>query len=236
MRFCYILIKLYNIEKEVYNRKMKKFALLVVAIVAAVVFTGMVEGEEVIPPNPMGFIGSWHPVPECGQCHVSLLSEEALVAKLGSCNCHREEYTSAGVIDGDKIRKDAHGTMVCIDCHVGSGIATSGDELPCDELHRLHSAVFCQACHDEGMNISIPVSINCDLCHLGDAHAIHGNNTSDLCVSCHGSFGIEYKEKGYVLIGGVPKAQESEEVTYPTITNILKAVINLISGSEEGGT
>jgi hypothetical protein len=214
---------------------MKLFALLVVVIFVTVGFIGMGGGEEVIPPNPTGFIGDWHPAPECGQCHVSLLSKEALLAKLGSCNCHREEYTSAGLIDGDKIRKNAHGSMVCIDCHVGSGIATSGGELPCDDLHRLHSPVYCQACHDEGVNILIPASGNCNLCHRGDAHAIHGNNTGNLCVSCHGSFGIEYKAKGYLLIDGVPVEQEAEEMTYPTITNIFKAILNLIKGPEDGG-
>jgi hypothetical protein len=214
---------------------MKIFTLLVVVIVAGVVFSGMGGGEEVIPPNPTGFIGSWHPVPECGQCHVSLLSEEALRAKLGSCNCHREAYTSAGAIDRDKIRKNAHGNMVCIDCHVGAGIASSGEGLPRDDLHRLHSPVYCQACHEEGAKISIPESGDCDFCHLGDAHAIHGNNTGNLCVSCHGSFGLDYKEKGYQLVGGVPMEQGSEEMTYPTITNIFKAVINLITGPEKEG-
>ncbi|HID20568.1 MAG TPA: hypothetical protein EYP28_06510 [Methanophagales archaeon] len=212
---------------------MKIFALLVVVILVAIVSIGIGEGEEVIPPNPGRFIGSWHPAPECGPCHTSLLSEDAVNEKLGNCKCHREAYTSNERIDGDKIRKTAHGVKVCIDCHIGSGIGVSKGELPGEDLHRLHRQVDCQACHDEGASLLIPSSGNCDLCHSGDSHSIHGDMTGNLCVACHGSFGIEYKEKGYILIEGVPK--KPEEVTYPTITNMLKAIIKFIFEPKEGG-
>jgi len=210
--------------------KLKLFAFLVMVIFVAALSIGMGEGDrasEVIPPNPRGFIGTWHPVPECGQCHVSLLSEGALRAKLGSCKCHKEAYTTAGAIDMDKIRTVAHGSKTCIDCHIGSGIVTSAEETPCDEIHRVHVSVDCQACHDERESLTIPDG-NCDFCHLGDAHSVHGNKMGDLCVACHGSFGIKYKEEGYQLKEGVPVEKKKEEISYPTISNILKALMELI--------
>lgn len=213
--------------------KIKLFALLVMVILVVAVSISIGGGDrnrtiEVIPPNPRGFIGTWHPAPECGQCHVSLLSEGALRAKLGSCECHRETYTSAGAIDMEKIRKNAHGVKVCIDCHIGSGIATGVEEVPCDEIHRPHVRVDCQACHGERESITIPETGNCDSCHLGDAHSVHGNKTGSLCVACHGSFGIKYKAEGYQMKEGVPVEKKPEEITYPTILNILKALKKII--------
>jgi len=212
--------------------KLKLLALLVVVILIATVSISISEGErdkEVIPPNTAGFLsGGWHPAPECIQCHVSLLSEGALRAKLGNCQCHQVAYSSGGKIDNEKIRKSAHGVTVCIDCHIGSGIATSAEEIPCDKIHRPHVRVECQECHDERENIMIPESGSCDSCHPGDAHSVHGNETGNLCVACHGSFGIKYKEKGYQMKEGVPMEKKPEEITYPTIYNILKEFIGYI--------
>ena len=208
--------------------KLKLFALLVLAILAATVSTGLGEGDEdVIPPNPMDFIGSWHPVPECGQCHVSLLSDGALRAKLGSCRCHDDVYTTAGKIDMGKIRTVAHGSMTCIDCHVGSGIVTSAEEISRDEIHCVHVEVDCLACHEDSDQPTIP-DANCDFCHRGDAHTVHADKTSSLCVACHGSFGIKYKEEGYQLKEGEFVVEEPEEVKYPTILNMLKAIVNFV--------
>ncbi len=216
-------------------QRIKLFAVLVtMVILVAAVSISIGEGDrasEEIPPNTAGFLGGgWHPAPECVQCHVSLLSEGGLRAKLGNCKCHGDAYTSGGAIDMDKIRKNAHGVTICIDCHVGSGIVTSAEEIPCDEFHRAHVRVDCQACHSERESVAIPGSGSCDSCHLGDAHSIHGNKTGDLCVVCHGSFGIKYKEEGYQLKEGVPaeKKTEEEEMTYPTISNILKALIKSV--------
>jgi hypothetical protein len=212
--------------------KPKLLALLLMGILVAAVSISMGEGDrasEVVPPNTARFLaGEWHPAPECIQCHVSLLSEGTLRAKLGSCECHREAYTSDGKIDNEKIRKNAHGVTVCTDCHVGSGIATDAGEIPCDEIHRPHVRVDCQACHGERDCIAIPETGNCDFCHLGDAHSVHGNKTGDLCVACHGSFGIKYKAEGYQLKEGVPVEKKPEEIIYPTISNILKAIIKFI--------
>ncbi|MBA7516314.1 hypothetical protein ES705_08361 [subsurface metagenome] len=210
--------------------ELKLFAVLVIVILVVAVSISIGEGDsEAIPPNTVGFLGGgWHPAPECIQCHVSLLSEGALRAKLGSCECHRETYTSGGKIDNEKIRENAHGIKACIDCHIGSGIATSAGEVPSDEIHRPHVSLDCQACHGERESITIPEKGNCDFCHLGDAHFVHGNKTGDLCVVCHGSFGLKYKEVGYQMKEGVPVEKKPEEVTYPTISNILKAVIELI--------
>jgi hypothetical protein len=216
--------------------KLKPFALLAVVILVAVVSTGIGEGDsEVIPPNTAGFLGGgWHPAPECIQCHVSLLSDGALRAKLGSCECHRETYTSGGKIDNEKIREKAHGIKACVDCHIGSGIAASAGEIPCDELHRPHVSVDCQECHGKRESITIPENVNCDFCHSGDAHFVHGNKTGNLCVVCHGSFGIKYKGEGYQMKEeGVLVEKKPEEVTHPTIYNILKAVIELVFKQEE---
>ena len=210
--------------------KIKLFALLAMLILIVAVSAGWGERDravEVIPPNPRGFIGSWHPAPECGQCHVSLLSETALRAKLGSCKCHKEAYTTEGNIDIEKIRKNAHGSKVCVDCHIGSGITTSAGVIPCDELHRVHVSVDCQACHGERESITIPDG-NCNSCHLGDAHSVHGNKTGSLCVACHGSFGVKYKEEGYQIKEGVPVEKKTEEVNYPTILNILKVLNKIV--------
>jgi len=221
--------------------KIKLFAVLGMAILIAAVSASIGmgeedENEEVIPPNTAGFLGGgWHPAPECIQCHVSLLSEGALRAKLGSCECHRNIYTSGGDIDMGKIRQNAHGVPVCIDCHIGSGMITSEDAIPCDEVHRPHVEIDCQACHGENENIIIPESGNCDSCHSADAHAAHGNKTGDLCVACHGSFGVKYKEEGYQLIEGVPISNAPEEMTYPTISNILRALINVMFEPKEEG-
>jgi hypothetical protein len=219
----------------------KLFAVLVtMVILVAAVSISIGEGDrasEVIPPNPSGFLGGgrgWHPAPECVQCHVSLLSDGALRAKLGNCKCHGGAYTSGGAIDMDKIRKDAHGVTVCIDCHIGSGIAISAGEIPCDEIHRLHVRVDCQACHGKRESLTIPDG-NCDFCHIGDAHSVHGNKMGDLCVVCHGPFGIEYKEGGYQMKEGELVEKKTEEMTYPTISNILKALIKFIFKPEEGG-
>ncbi len=202
---------------------MKLLALLAVVVLMAVSIGA--GGEEAIPPNTAGFLaGGWHPAPECVQCHVSLLSDSALRAKLGSCQCHGAAYTTGGNIDMDKIREKAHGVEVCIDCHIGSGIATGTG----DRIHRPHSHVECQRCHGERANIAIPENGSCNYCHPGDAHSVHGNKTGDLCVVCHGSFGIKYKEKGYEMKEGVPVEKKPEEITYPTILNILKAFRRLL--------
>ncbi len=217
--------------------KHKLFALLALVIFVAAVSVSIGKEDrasEVIPPNPKGFIGSWHPAPECGQCHVSLLSDRQLRAKLGSCNCHREAYTSAGAIDMDKIRKNAHGIKVCVDCHMGTGIANITQEIPCDEYHKIHQDTDCQDCHGKKEEISIPESEECDSCHSGNPHTVHGNRTGEMCVICHGPYGIEYKEEGYQLIEGVPK-KKTGEMTYPTISNILKALIKFILKTKEGG-
>ncbi len=211
--------------------ELKLFALFVIVILVVAVSIGIGEGDsdsEVIPPNTAGFLGGgWHPAPECIQCHVSLLSEGALRAKLGSCECHRETYTSGGKIDNEKIRKNAHGVTVCIDCHIGTGLVST-QAIACDELHRVHEDVDCQACHGERLSIAIPETDNCDFCHRGDAHFVHGNKTGNLCVACHGSFGMQYKAEGYQIKEGVPVEKKPEETTYPTIFNILKALIERI--------
>jgi len=215
--------------------QIKLFAVFAMAILVAAVSISIGEGDrgsEVIPPNPKGFIGSWHPAPECGQCHVSLLSDKGLHAKLGACQCHRESYTTSGGIDMEKIRKNAHGVTVCIDCHIGSG---SVEGTPGDKIHRPHVRVDCQACHGKRESIMIPETGNCDFCHLGDAHSVHGNKTGNLCVVCHGSFGIKYKEERYQLKEGVFVEKKTEEMTYPTISNILKALIEVIFKPKEGG-
>lgn len=213
--------------------KIKLFALFVMVFLVAAApspCTGDRESEsEVVPPNPMGFIGSWHPVPECGQCHVTLLSDGELRAKLGSCKCHKEAYTSGGNIDMGKIRTVAHGSKICVDCHIGSGMLTSAGEIPCDDIHRVHDGgVDCQACHGEEDDPLIPETGNCNFCHLGDGHSIHGQKTGDLCVSCHGAFGSEYKEAGYQMVEGVPVVIEEEMVKHPTILNTLKALIRFV--------
>ncbi len=211
--------------------ELKLFALFVIVILIVAVSIGICERDsdsEVIPPNTAGFLGGgWHPAPECIQCHVSLLSEGALRAKFGSCECHRETYTSGGKIDNEKIRKNAHGVMVCIDCHIGTGMVST-QAIACDELHRVHEDVDCQTCHGERLSIAIPETDNCDFCHRGDAHFVHGNKTGNLCVACHGSFGIQYKAEGYQIKEGVPAEKKPEETTYPTISNILKALIEHI--------
>ena len=210
--------------------KLKLFALFAMVSLIATATIGICEGgrdKEVIPPNTAGFLsGGWHPAPECVQCHVSLLSEDTLRAKLGSCQCHGKAYTTGGKIDREEIRKKAHGVKVCIDCHVGTGIATG--EITSKGIHRVHVSVDCQACHGERENVTIPEKRNCDSCHPGDAHSVHGNKTGDLCVVCHGSFGIKYKEEGYQLKEGVPVEKKREEISYPTISNILKALTELI--------
>ena len=204
--------------------------LVMVLLIAAV--SGVCKGdEEVIPPNTVGFLGGgWHPADECKQCHVSLLSKDALRAKLGSCECHREAYTTGGKIDGGKIREKAHGIPVCIDCHIGSGIVTRAGNISCDDVHRPHMLVACQDCHSERESIVIPETGSCDSssCHPGDAHSTHGNKTGDLCVACHGSFGLKYKEEGYQLEEGVPVEKKPEEATYPTISHIVKGLIGTI--------
>jgi len=210
--------------------------------------------QEVIPPNSKNFIGSWHPVPECGQCHVSLLSEKALQSKLGSCKCHDKDYTTGGVVDREKIRRLAHGEKTCVDCHIGSGTvaraagttgtadesAGAGAEIPCDEIHRVHLSVECQACHggEKEKKPTIPKTANCNSCHLGDAHSIHGDKIGSLCVACHGSFGLKYKEEGYKMKEGVlvpARVGREEEEKYPTILNILKSLkACILTGKGEG--
>jgi hypothetical protein len=211
--------------------KIELFALLVMAILFTVVSVSTGEGDghsEAIPPNPSGFLaGRWHPAPECVQCHVSLLSEGALRAKLGSCDCHGKTYISAGGIDMGKIRKNAHDIKACIDCHIGAGVA-SIQAIPCDEIHNVHVGTDCQACHNERKSIVIPETGRCDSCHDVNPHAVHGNKTGDLCVVCHGAYGIKYKEEGYQMIEGVPVETFQEETIYPTISNLLKALVKFI--------
>jgi hypothetical protein len=221
--------------------KLKVFALFIMIILVALITIciGQVDrGREVIPPNPKGFIGYWHPAPECGQCHVSLLSDRELVAKLGSCNCHREAYTTGGAIDTDKISKTAHGTKICVDCHIGTGMVNITQEIPGDKYHKIHQETDCQKCHGKRENIALPAGKNCDSCHISNPHTVHGNKTGDMCVICHGPFGIQYKEEGYQLIEGVPlekNQKETGEMTYPTISNILKALIEFIFKPKEAG-
>lgn len=213
--------------------KIRPLAMLVMVILVAAVSVPVGEGDsdsEVIPPNSAGFLaGSWHPAPECVQCHVSLLSEDALRAKLGSCECHLSLYSPPeGPIDMEKIRKTAHDIKACIDCHIGTGLA-SFREIHCDEIHDVHVNVDCQGCHNERKLITIPESGRCDSCHSADPHTVHGEKTGDLCVICHGAYGAEYKEVGYQLVEGVPAAAAvQEEASYPTISNVLKAVIEFI--------
>lgn len=208
--------------------KIKLFAWLVMAILVAAVSVPVGEGDgdsEVIPPNPSGFLGgSWHPAPECVQCHVSLLSEGVLRAKLGSCECHRALYTTSGAIDMGKIRTNAHDIKACIDCHIGSGLA-SFLEIPCDEIHDVHVNVDCQGCHNEQELITIPESGRCETCHSANPHTVHGDKTGDLCVVCHGAYGIKYKEEGYQMEEGVPVETIQEETIYPTISNMLRAIM-----------
>ena len=211
--------------------KIKLFALLAMVIFVTVASVPIGEGDmdgEVIPPNPSGFLaGRWHPAPECVQCHVSLLSEGALRAKLGSCECHLKTYTSAGGIDMGKIRKDAHDIKACIGCHMGAGVA-SIQAIPCDEIHDVHVGADCQACHNERKRITIPESGRCDSCHDANPHAVHGNKTGDMCVICHGAYGIKYKEEGYQMMEGIPVEAVQEETIYPTISNLLKALVKFI--------
>jgi hypothetical protein len=211
--------------------KIKLFALLamVIFVTAASVPIGEGDGQsEVIPPNPSGFLaGRWHPAPECVQCHVSLLSEGTLRAKLGSCDCHGKDYTTNGEIDMGKIRTNAHDIKACIDCHIGTGVE-SFLTVPCDEIHNVHVNVDCQGCHDEKELINIPKTGRCEACHSANPHAVHGNKTGDLCVVCHGSYGIKYKEEGYQMVEGVPVEAVQEETIYPTISNTLKAFIEFL--------
>jgi len=212
--------------------KIKLFTLLVMVILVAAVSVPTGEGDrasEVIPPNLSKFLaGSWHPAPECVQCHVSLLSDGALRAKLGSCECHRKDYTSAGDIDMGKIRTVAHDIKACIDCHIGAGVVASIQAIPCDEIHNVHMGVDCEACHNEKKSIVIPETGRCDSCHDVNPHAVHGNKTDDLCVVCHGAYGIKYKEEGYQMREGVPVEVVQEETIYPTISNLLKALVKFI--------
>ncbi len=188
--------------------------------------------SEVIPPNPTGFIGSWHPAPECGQCHVSLLPESRLRSMVSSCVCHAKGYTTGGSIDNEKIRTRAHEIRICIDCHIGTGVVKRGEGIPGKEIHRVHLNVECRSCHGAGKSPVIPESGNCSSCHHGSAHSIHGTRTQDLCVACHGAFGIKYKERGYQMEEGVPVLRKEEEKSYPTILNILKALLRFISGEK----
>jgi hypothetical protein len=211
--------------------KLKLLVLFAMTILVVSVSAPTGEGggdSEVIPPNAIGFLGgSWHPAPECVQCHVSLLSDDVLRAKLGSCECHREAYTSDGDIDMGKIRTNAHDTKACIDCHIGTGLK-SFMAIPGDEIHNVHVNVDCQGCHDERELINIPETGRCETCHSANPHTVHGNKTDDLCVVCHGSYGIKYKAEGYQMEEGVPVEIVQEETIYPTISNTLKAFIEFI--------
>lgn len=208
------------------------FAIVILVIAVSISIGEGDRANEVVPPNTAGFLsGGWHPAPECVQCHVSLLSKGELRAKLGSCNCHRDAYTTGGKIDMGKISKKAHGIKVCIDCHIGTetGIAsTSTEAIPCGEFHKVHENVDCQACHGERRQITIPKSKRCNSCHDVNPHTVHANKTGEMCVICHGAFGKKYKEAGYQLKEGVPVEKKHEETIYPTISNILKALIKFI--------
>jgi len=229
-----------NIYRMMRELKLCTLALLFIVIVilallavAVTTCTGMSdENSEVIPPNPTGFIGSWHPAPECVQCHVSLLPESRLRSMVSSCVCHGKEYVTGGAIDNEKIRTKAHGIQACIDCHIGTGIAKAG-EISANEIHRVHLNVDCRGCHEAGKNLRIPESGDCNSCHQGGVHSIHGNRTGELCVACHGSFGIKYKEKGYKMKEGVPVIKSEEEKRYPTILNMLKALLKFIEGGKK---
>ncbi len=186
---------------------------------------------EVIPPNPTGFIGKWHPAPECVQCHVSLLPDNRLSSMVSSCVCHANEYETGSSIDNKKISAKAHGIKTCIDCHIGTGVI-KGEEIPSREIHRVHENVSCEGCHGTAEKTVIPKSANCNSCHTGGVHSIHGNRTGDLCVVCHGAFGIKYKEAGYQMKGEIPVTKKEEEKVYPTILNILKALFEFVTGAE----
>ena len=105
----------------------------------------------------------------------------------------------------ERIRQNAHGIKVCIDCHIGTGVVRDVNKIPSDEFHKVHIDVDCQACHGAKGSVAIPQETNCDFCHPGDAHFVHGNKTGELCVVCHGSFGVKYKEELGVLRDGEEK-------------------------------
>ncbi|MCW7078513.1 MAG: hypothetical protein OCU22_05240 [Canidatus Methanoxibalbensis ujae] len=189
--------------------------------------------KEVLPPNNVNFLtGSWHPAPECVQCHVSLLSTEELRAKLGTCNCHNKKYSTSGGIDMQKIRESAHGIKVCIDCHIGTGLMDHTN-ISSDKFHRAHQDVRCESCHlKEGSSEPfVPEVSECDACHGRDPHMVHGNKTTDLCVVCHGAFGEKYKREGIIPpeIGGRNES-EQKAPPFPTISQMFKNIMSGLSG------
>ena len=193
------------------------------------VVVSVASAKEVLPPNTANFLaGRWHPAPECVQCHVSLLTKDELNAKLGSCNCHSAAYSTAGNLDMEKIREKAHGIKVCVDCHIGTGLADPKN-ISCGKFHRAHQGARCEACHiQEGSREPfVPESTSCDACHSRDPHAAHGAKTTELCVVCHGEFGEKYKEAGVLPpeIGGEAREQgETAKAPFPTISELFKNV------------
>lgn len=208
---------------------------LTIFLLLCMCIVGVCSGEEVIPEMPKGTsMGSWHPSAMCDQCHATLIPKDQVPAILGSCKCHRDEFTSGGKIDVVFI-EEVHGIKTCTRCHIGSW--DEEETLTYDTIHTVHAQIHCNLCHGDLENIDTPESKNCDFCHKGGVHFVHSNKTEDLCLTCHGTAGKKYLEEDVsvediFLMSNNTTASVAQDYRpkYPTILNILKSLIDLIFG------
>lgn len=212
---------------------MRTFGLIriILILLLSVYIVGVSSGDEVIPGMSKGtFMGNWHPSGMCDQCHATLIPREQVPGILGSCKCHRAEYTHGGKIDIGKI-DEVHGIKTCTRCHIGSVAGKS--PITYDTIHNVHAQVECTSCHGDKASIMTPEDKKCDLCHIEGVHFVHGQKTEDLCIKCHGTASKKYLEEDVSVEDIFVINNETTIIpkrSYPTILNLLKNLIDTLFG------
>jgi len=188
--------------------------------------------------NVGSFMGNWHHSEMCDDCHKMLIPQEELARIQGYCKCHNNNVLTSNGVNLEQLGK-LHGMQTCISCHVGSS-GSSGDEMAKMNIHSAHAGADCEKCHGDKASIHTPDGKECNFCHKGGVHLVHGQRTEDMCVTCHGPAGEGYKEDDTTLeaimtprdnnIEGITVINNTASPEYPTIMGLLREFVAFIVG------
>jgi len=199
------------------------FLIIVLVSVPSIFLLNEASGKDVYPPGITTLLGESHPTQACDYCHSVLIpSRSERDQILGSCICHKEQYSPNGKVDMDLVSK-GHDGKTCARCHTGMKL----EDLDEDTYHLLHENVECRRCHEKrGVGFAIP-EMKCDRCHTGGPHVIHGDKTAILCSACHGAYGEQF-ESGSRSAAVMPLTNATGKVAPRQHLTILKIIESLI--------
>ncbi|MDY6965901.1 MAG: hypothetical protein SVM80_08035 [Halobacteriota archaeon] len=217
-------------------RQFLVFFVFTLIISATSILMAEAESESKDTVSSGGFLGNWHHSEMCDDCHATLLSKDQLTRITGYCKCHRDEFMTGGKADMEKLSK-AHGISTCVRCHVGT-VGDVGAEITYANIHIAHVDADCEKCHGDKENIFTPEVKECNLCHQGGIHLVHGDKTGEMCAICHGSAGKVFEEEDYsdypveelVIPDSITPDESTSSPRYPTILVMLREFIAFIFG------